>query len=204
MEAVIVPENGTMKTFPLTDTTFITIFGEYKNPSIAELKSQSNQQIKYAGNKEKCNEKMNTQTSKLNIVYLLVTFQCLFIASGLSVSTAVVTTNAFSSTATTFSHLRSASQVLQDKYPNPNNRMPVPSRAACYPYPNLLSSNLGAISLDFMSQENFDECVEEVMRNLSQPQASGLLSSLQLPLDDRDHTEIPAKYKRRAKGFRKK
>ena len=57
IEAVIVPENGTIKTFPLVDTTFITIFGAYYNPSIAELKSQSNQPIKYAGNKEKYSEK---------------------------------------------------------------------------------------------------------------------------------------------------
>ena len=39
LEVALVSENGAIKTFPLSDTTFITVTGSYHNPEISKLKS---------------------------------------------------------------------------------------------------------------------------------------------------------------------
>ena len=38
LELALVSENGAIKTFPLSDTTFITVIGHYHNPEISKLK----------------------------------------------------------------------------------------------------------------------------------------------------------------------
>ena len=38
LEVVLVSENGAIKTFILSDTTFITVSGSYRNPEISKLK----------------------------------------------------------------------------------------------------------------------------------------------------------------------
>ena len=38
LEVALVSENGAIKTFHLSDTTFITVSGSYHNPEISKLK----------------------------------------------------------------------------------------------------------------------------------------------------------------------
>ena len=38
LEVVLVSEKGVIMTFPLSDTTFIAVFGSYRNPEISKLK----------------------------------------------------------------------------------------------------------------------------------------------------------------------